>query len=267
MKRKLFLTAAALAASSLVLMTGCDRNPLSAHRGTENYALVDSYENSDASSVAQDVSSASQSFDAANLSTASLAKTSSGSLSITWHPWSYKADGWWTRDGSITGTDSSWTLSLLGADSVKFSDASGAPVQFPLLATVSQGDARHHVSASLHGVDGAYIDAARDFTLTGSLTKTATDTVLTLNGSGAGSIDAANGAKTNYIQLSSSTTVQNVTFNRTSTGWSTAQSGTITIDHPFKTILITFNSGVATVQVTGKKAGASTITFQVTLTR
>ncbi len=270
MKKLLFLTAAAVAASAIVVMTGCaNRNPVQANRGIESYGLVDSYENSDASSVAQDVSSMGQSFDAANLGPAGLAKTSASSSQITivWHPWAYKTDGWWVRDGSITGNDTNWALTLLGSDSVKFSDGSGAALQFPVLATLQQGDARHHASASLHGIDGAYIDASRDYTLTGTLAKTISDTILTLNGSGAGSIDAANGKKTAYVQLASTTTVQDVTFNKTSQGWSTAQSGTITIDHPYKTIVVTFDKGVANVQITGKKAGASTISFQVTLTK
>jgi hypothetical protein len=258
---KKVLTVLAVASVGVAVLSGCaGKNPAS-HNGTNNYALVSSYEDASSQDIAKDVAGMSEAFNFGK-ETTSLAKQSSGVAGdIQWQSWTYSA-GWWYRSGTVSLTSSEGAVDLRGSDSVQFTDGISAAVQFPLLADVRGGVVHHHASMHVVGTNGGYVDASRDWALTGSLTKAA-DTTLTLNGSLAQALKAENADRTSFCDLQGTATASDVVYNKQGDGWSKPVSGTVQLVSPYKTINITIATGTAHIVVTAKDG---TVTKDVTLT-
>jgi len=252
----------AIATAGIAVLSGCaGKNPASANNSNQNYALVSSYEDASSQDIATDVAGMSESFNFGS-KTASLSKAAAGvTTSIQWQSWTY-AGGWWYRSGSVSATSVDGALDLNGSDSVQFTDVNNAAVQHPLLADVFGGEARNHGSMHVAGKDGGYVDAQRDWLLSGALAK-AGDTTLTLNGSLAQSFKAANAARTASCSFVGSATATNIVYNKQGDGWSKPVSGSVNLTSPYKSITITFASGTAHIVVTAKDG---TVTKDVTIT-
>jgi hypothetical protein len=239
---------ALLSVAGLVLFTGCSKdNPTALNDGTEDYSLVATYENQSGEDIAKDVAGMSESFGFG----AKLGKAQSGVGNIQWQVWNY-GGGWWHRSGSFSLAAGEGEVELAGSDSVQFIDAANAPVQFPLQAEVRGGAIRHHVDFHLGGLDGGYVDAARNWALSASLTKTADDTSLTLSGSLNQLFRAENGEKSAWCNFEGRATVTGIVYSRNADGWSKPMAGTVTVSSPFKTIAIVFLNETAHITVTSK---------------
>jgi hypothetical protein len=258
-------TLAVLFASALGILSfyGCSgKNPVSATNGNSNYALVSSYEDASSSDIAQDVAGFSSTLDFGSKGSVALAKKAATvTQTIQWQDWTY-ANNWWFRDGEITYTSVDGAVDLLGSDSVQFSDANSIAVQYPQFADVRGCVVHHHAAMNVSGTGGAYVDAARDWALSGNLTKT-TDTTLTINGSLFQVFKAQNAAKTASCDFQGSATATNIVYNKQGLSWSKPVSGSVQLISPYKTITITFANGTAHIVVTAKDG---TVTRDVTIT-
>jgi hypothetical protein len=259
---KKVLPVLAVAAAAVVLFGCSGFGPTSHKSGTENYALVSSYEDASSQDIATDVSGMSEAFNFASKGTSALAKQSANVTgNIQWQSWTYNS-GWWFRSGEVSLTSTEGAVDLRGSDSVQFTDVNSSVVQFPLLADVRGGIVHHHASMHVVGTNGGYVDASRDWVLAGSLTKAA-DTTLTLNGSLAQALKAENADRTSFCDLQGTATASDVVYNKQGDGWSKPVSGTVQLVSPYKTINITFASGTAHIVVTAKDG---TVTKDVTIT-
>jgi hypothetical protein len=258
---KKVLPVLALSAGVIVLFGCSGKNPVSNNSTTGNYALVSSYEDASSQDIATDVAAMSESFAFASKSAALSKKASDVTGTIQWQSWTY-ANGWWLRNGQVTVSSSDGTVDLQGSDSVQFTDANNAAVQYPLLADVRGGAARHHAAMHVAATAGGYVDALRDWALEGTITKAA-DTTLTLSGSLSQSFKAQNAAKTASCDFQGAATATDIVYSKQGDGWSKPVSGTVVLVSPYKTIDITFNSGTAHIVVTAKDG---TVTKDVTIT-
>ncbi len=261
MKKTLALIA--VSAVGMISLNGCfGKNPVSSTPGGENYALVSPYEDASAQDIAQDVAGMSQTVDFGGKTETSMAKKSADvSGTIQWQSWTY-ANDWWFRDGEVAFTSSDGAVDLVGSDSVRFSDVNDAAVEYPLLSQVRGCDIHHHAAMSLSNAGGGYVDATRDWLLTGSLAAAA-DTTLTLSGSLTQSFKAQNAARTSSCDFEGSATATNIVFNKQDSGWSKPVSGSVHLASPYKTIDITFTAGSAHIVVT---ATSGTVTIDTTIT-
>lgn len=258
-------TLAVLSAAALGILSlyGCSgKNPVSTTTGNSNYALVSSYEDASANDIAQDAAGFSSTFDYGSKgSSASAKRAADVGEAIQWQNWTY-ANDWWFRDGEITYTSTDGAVDILGSDSVQFSDSNSAPVQYPQLADVRGCLVHHHAAMNVSGTGGAYVDATRDWALSGSVTK-ATDTTLTINGSLVQAFRAQNAAKTDSCDFEGSATAKNIVYDKQGLSWSKPVSGSVRLVSPYKTINITFANGTAHIVVTAKDG---TVTRDVTIT-
>jgi hypothetical protein len=255
-------TILAVAAVGMMAFYGCSgKNPVSNTSGGTNYALVSSYEDASSQDIAQDVGGLSQTFDYGTKAAAAQAKRSADvSGTIQWQNWTY-ANNWWFRDGEVSLTSADGAVDILGSDSVKFTDASNAAVQYPQLADVRGCEAHHHAAMNVSGTGGGYVDAARDWILSGSVAKAA-DTTLTINGSLVQSFRAQNAAKTASCDFQGTATASDIVYDKQGSGWSKPVSGSVRLTSPYKTIDITFTNGTAHIVVT---ATNGTVTRDTTI--
>jgi|GEM_PF-4079134 hypothetical protein len=257
------LTFLAVSAVGMMSFYGCSgKNPVANTSGSADYALASSYEDASSLDIAQDAAGMSQTLDYGTKS-ATLAKQSAAvSGTIQWQNWTY-ANSWWFRFGEVSLTSSDGAVDILGSDSVEFTDATNATVQYPLLADVRGCDVHHHAAMNLSATGGGYVDAVRDWLLSGSLAAAA-DTTLTLNGSLTQSFKAQNATKTLSCNFQGTATATDIVYDKQGTGWSKPVSGSVRLTSPYKTIDITFASGTAHVVVTATN-GAVTMDTTVTL--
>ena len=123
------------------------------------------------------------------------------------------------------------------------------------------------IAGAIHAQDsvGDIVDVTGNYIASASLQETSADTSLVFNGTHSWSLDAHGHSPADTCAFSGSAVISNVTFVKTGGAWSKPVSGTISFNSPFKTIIITFQNGVASGTVTGKIAGIANATFVVTL--
>jgi hypothetical protein len=245
-----------------VFLVGCSSysNPSSGspalNSGAENYQLASEYENQSAEEIAKDVASLSE---ALNLvGTNGLNKKSvddpGGSLTIDWNPWNY-ADGWWSRSGLIDASGKDGAVTITGSDSAQFKDASGASLKRPTVETFASGTLLHHGLIDIEEADGGYVNIYRDINLDAVVDKSAEPVTATFNGTLAQGIQAENAEKTSWINFNATADAEDIVYEKRDGEWSKPVSGTITMESPYKKIVIVFNDETATLTVTSQESG------------
>lgn len=263
MKRKaLTIVVAAVAAAWL---GGC----ADALSPTEGEVDVDAYRNSGAGAyedqmakdVAEEVAGIAQDIG----TTGGMAKSTAsdgGDLSIQWEHWHY-ADGWWSRSGSIEGSDVEGnSIVIEGADSVQYRLA-GEALQQPVLQPGLSADARRHSRFHAVALPNGEALLAADYALNAAVTADGEDTVLTLNGSAQGLIRARSRDGETRVRVDGDITVDGVKCLRAGGRWSRPYEGTVAINSPYKSIDITYNGATADVVITGNAVEIQTRTVQV----
>lgn len=239
-RRSLFVAAV----SVFFLITGCTNNPTS-QNAQEDYSLVAAAESQSGEEIAKDIAAMADVFNYTK--TGILSKQSAGD--IQWQTWTY-GNSWWVRSGSVSISSDEGSIDIQGIDSVKFIDATSSAVREPLLADIRGGEIRHHASAYLEKNGGGFIDASRDWNLSGSISSE--ELTLTLNGSYSQKFKAENSDKSLFCNVSGSATVSNVVFEKNLIGWSKPVSGSVTVTSPYTTVVVEFLNGSAHIQVTAK---------------
>ncbi|MBF0430649.1 MAG: hypothetical protein HQK83_05185 [Fibrobacteria bacterium] len=246
-------TLTTLLSSALIILTSCVTN-----ESEENYNLVSGLENNSGTDVAKEVAQMSQAFEFKDFANTPSAKVSAVSeaqaneLNLSVKPWAY-SEGWWKRSGEITASDDNGSNGFLkGSDDVQFANAKSEVVQFPVLENATGGTIKHEAQLYLEGPRGAYWDIGREFNLTGVVTESNGDSILTISGDLSQYFKAENAAKTQEIHVKGEATATNVKWVRGEATWGTPVSGTVNMESNFRIIDIEFEPGVAHVKVTGK---------------